>query len=93
GRAEVMLGPSPNPFRSSLRIDLTLPAPASSARVALHDVGGRRIATLHDGALSAGVTRLEWNAAGGGADMAPGVDLLAAEIDGRRLQRRVVKLP
>jgi peroxiredoxin len=93
GRAEVTLGSSPNPFHSRLRIDLSLPSPVARARVALHDIGGRRIATLHEGALSAGVTRLEWNASGGGADMAPGIYLLAAEIDGRRLYRRVVKLP
>ncbi|MEO5616616.1 MAG: redoxin domain-containing protein [Candidatus Eisenbacteria bacterium] len=93
GRDEVMLASSPNPFRSTMSIELSLPVPAARARVALHDISGRRIATLHEGALRAGITRLEWNAAASGADMAPGIYLLAAELDGRRLQRRVVKLP
>jgi len=89
----IRLAASPNPFRGALRAEISLPVAASRARVALHDVGGRRVATLHEGKLPAGTTRLEWDATGAAASMPPGVYLLAAEIDGRRLQRRVVRLP
>ncbi|MDX1419338.1 MAG: hypothetical protein R3181_05175 [Rubricoccaceae bacterium] len=45
--------PAPNPFRGRTAFTLTL-AEAQPVRVALHDVQGRRLAVLHDGALAAG---------------------------------------
>lgn len=83
---------TPNPFREAARIELSLPAAVENARVTLHDVTGRRVATLHQGPLAAGTARLEWRAAAE-EPLAAGVYFVAAELDGRRLQRRVVRLP
>ena len=90
--ATARLAVTPNPFREATRIELSLAAPVEHARVTLHDVTGRRVATLHQGPLAAGTARLEWRSA---ADepLAAGVYFVAAELDGRRLQRRVVRLP
>lgn len=89
---ELRVSASPNPFRDRLRVDLSLARAASRARLDLHDVTGRRIATLHDAPLPAGVSRIEWRPADG-ATLAPGLYLIAADIDGRRVRHRVVKLP
>jgi beta-fructofuranosidase len=68
----------------------TLPA-ASNARVALYDVGGRRLRTLQDGPLPAGETVVAWDGAldGGGTAMS-GVYFAALETP---LGRRVARVP
>ena len=59
---------SANPFRTSARLVLTLPA-AASVRAEAFDVLGRRVAVLFDGAAPAGPLALALD----GADLAPGV--------------------
>ncbi len=87
------LAVAPNPFRSSAGVELALPRAASSARVAVVDVSGRRVAVLHEGPLAAGVTRLAWDGrAADGAAVPPGLYLVIADVDGRRFQRRLVGL-
>ncbi len=56
------LGPaSPNPFRGSTRLTLTLDAP-QRLNVAVFDALGRRVALLHDGPLAAGAYPLAFEA-------------------------------
>ena len=86
------LSVTPNPFRENARVELSLAAPVEHARVTLHDVTGRLVATLHQGPLAAGAARFEWNAAAH-EPLAAGIYFLAAELDGRRLQSRLVRLP
>jgi hypothetical protein len=91
--ASLALAVGPSPFRDATGIALAVPAPGR-ARVAVHDVSGRRVATLHDGPVAAGWTRLAWNGRDDGGRRSPaGVYLVAAEVDGRRLVRRAVLLP
>lgn len=90
--ATVRFSVAPNPFREDTRVELSLPAAVEHARVTLHDVTGRRLATLHEGPLAAGTARLDWKSSANGP-LAAGVYFVAAELDGRRLHRRVVRLP
>lgn len=53
----------PNPFRAETSVDVRLDAPGA-VTLAVYDVLGRRVATLHDGALSAGTHRLTWDGRG-----------------------------
>ena len=93
-RGELSLSAAPNPFHGVVTVELALPEPAAVARLHVLDVSGRRIATLHDGPLPAGMIRLAWDAASAeGAKVPPGIYLLAGELDGRRLSRRIVRLP
>jgi hypothetical protein len=69
-------------------VALDLPAAAADAEVGLFDVAGRKVATLHRGALEAGFHRLPWNDAGA----RPGIYFAQARIDGAVLRTRVVVL-
>ncbi len=63
--------PFPNPLRAGESAALDLALPARERVVAeIHDVLGRRVATLADGAMEAGRHRLVWD--GGGSDGRPG---------------------
>jgi hypothetical protein len=53
---------SPNPARSQARVIVALPE-AGEARVEVFDIAGRRVATVANGWLPAGVHRLRWNGA------------------------------
>jgi hypothetical protein len=87
------LAVSPNPFRASAAIELALPNPVSSARVTVLDLAGRRIATLHDGPLAAGSPRFSWDGRdAAGASLAAGIYLVAADLGGRRLLARIVRV-
>jgi hypothetical protein len=77
--------PSPNPARGPVVFTVTLAAPAPVV-VAVHDVLGRRVATLHEGMLGAGPTAFTWTGAGAGA----GLYLLHVVAGGRTAQRSVV---
>jgi len=65
----------PNPFNPGVHVVVSMPE-AAPATVDVYDVGGRRVARLWNGALSAGETRLEWRA---GAGVASGVYFLRVE--------------
>jgi len=58
-----LAAPWPNPFNPSTEIGFTQPAPAA-VRLAVFDLAGRLVATLHDGPLAAGSHRFRWEAAG-----------------------------
>jgi hypothetical protein len=53
----------PNPFNPSTRIDFTLES-AGPVEIAVFDVAGRRVATLHEGTLDAGDHHAVWNGRG-----------------------------
>lgn len=53
--------PWPNPFNPSTEIAFVQPT-AASVTLSVHDLAGRRVATLHEGALPAGEHRFVWNA-------------------------------
>lgn len=86
----VRLSIAPNPARAGSSITFELPAAVAHARVDVHDLAGRRVATLWDAPAPAGATRLAWRTDAGGAPLAPGVYLVRAQLGDRTLQRRVV---
>ncbi len=57
----VLSSVAPNPFNASTTLTLTLPAPHTVA-VTVVDILGRQVATLHNGPLSSGQHRLQWDA-------------------------------
>lgn len=65
--------PSPNPFSSQTRLTLTVDE-ATTMTVAVHDALGRRVALLHDGAVSAGTYSLRVEA----DNLPPGLYLVRA---------------
>ncbi|HTR97127.1 MAG TPA: PQQ-dependent sugar dehydrogenase, partial [Candidatus Acidoferrales bacterium] len=76
------LAAGPNPFGSATALSFVLPA-AGPARLALYDLGGRRVQTLYDGAAPAGETRIEWNGRdAGGRRVAPGLYVARLEASG-----------
>lgn len=56
----VLLPAQPNPFRASTDLEFYLREPGR-ARITIHDVAGRRVATLADGEYGDGLHRLSWN--------------------------------
>lgn len=59
----LMLSVQRNPVRGGGPVGFAVQLPAAqSVRLDLFDLLGRRVATLHDGAMRAGVTQLTWNA-------------------------------
>jgi flagellar hook assembly protein FlgD len=51
--------PSPNPSGGRVRLDVSLPT-AARVRLDVYDVQGRRVATLIDGRLGAGLHPVSW---------------------------------
>jgi hypothetical protein len=62
GNVPVLSAPSPNPAVGATHFSLTLPRP-QHVRVDVFDGLGRRVATLHDGVLTAGETAFTLDAA------------------------------
>jgi len=87
----IELGPCrPDPFVSSTAVRLRTARPGH-VRVTVHDVAGRRVATLWDGPLPPGDVPLTWNASGRG-DLPSGVYVIRARTDVEAASRRVVRL-
>ena len=85
---------APNPFRQNAVIELSNPGRgATPARVTVHDLQGRSVATLWQSPAAAGVTRVTWDGrTANGEVVAPGVYVLRGEIDGVSMSRRVTRL-
>jgi hypothetical protein len=82
----------PNPFnpRTSIRFSL---AEAGPARLTVHDVAGRRVATLLDRHLTAGEHSLEWDGRGPGDErLASGIYFIKLAAGGTGLSCRVTLL-
>lgn len=89
------LSSAPNPAHRGTTVQLTIPPGAGArARVTVHDVTGRQVATLSNGVAPDGVSRYAWSGTDArGAPLAAGVYLIRAEIGTIRLAHRVVVLP
>lgn len=77
----------PNPFTSSTGFTVSLPRSAA-VEVSVHDVAGRRVATLMDGVWPAGAHDIEWR----GAGLPDGLYFVRLTVEGRVLSSRVVLL-
>jgi len=75
----------PNPVRRHATIDFTLPA-AGEVTLDVHDVSGRRVATLVRGRREAGHHVAEWDV----GPAAPGLYFCRLRAAGRTLLRKVV---
>jgi hypothetical protein len=86
---QVACGPAwPNPSRGELRLPLSLPR-AAEVDWALHDVQGRRVATLWRGRTEAGRLELQGRAPGA---LAPGLYFSRVRVDGREVSARRVAI-
>lgn len=82
--------PSPNPFRDSAQLRLSLPREeAVSVRVV--DTSGRMVRELHHGVLGAGEHPFTWDGRDARGDVAPnGLYLLVANAGSERTSRKIV---
>jgi len=92
--SRVILSPAtPNPFRGSSTIALTVFAPGAHARVRVYDVGGRVVATLADRDLPPGRHELTWDGRDSfGSPAASGVYLVGATVAGERSTAKLVHM-
>jgi hypothetical protein len=82
----------PNPFTHETSFALNLER-ATDVDLAVHDLGGRRVATLYRGALGAGPHEFRWRGVrGDGSTAANGVYFLQARVGGERLARKLIFL-
>jgi Calcineurin-like phosphoesterase len=89
---EVTLTASPNPFSRSLNVSFVLPR-AGHARVAIHDLSGRRIGTLLDGEAVAGVHMAVWSGRRASGEPVPsGVYFAVLEFAGEKRATRIVRV-
>ena len=87
------LSASPNPFRGHAAIELAIPEAVHAATITVHDVSGRRVASLWDGPTPAGTLRLEWDGrAFGGQSMRAGIYVVRVRIGNLMLSRRLVRV-
>jgi hypothetical protein len=87
-----LLPPAPNPFTGDCSIALLLHAP-SHVRVAVHDVAGRRVATLADRSFGEGRHELVWDGRGtDGLPCAAGLFFIRASAGGETISGKVAKL-
>lgn len=91
----VRLDVSPNPFASATTFAFAHPGTASlDADVAVHDLQGRKIATVWHGVAGPGWTSGEWDGRTDRGDRAPaGVYLMRARIGATTVVRRIVRMP
>ena len=87
------LSANPNPFRGQAAIELAIPEAVNAVTVTVHDVSGRRVASLWDGPTPAGTLRLEWDGrAFGGQSMRAGIYMVRARIGNLVLSHRLVRV-
>jgi len=79
-----------NPAVGGARFRFALPR-RSHVRITIHDVAGRRVATLADGEYPAGVHAAEWQASRGSVPRS-GVYFARMLVEGQALERRLVLL-
>jgi hypothetical protein len=84
--------PVPNPSQAAVALRLELLDDAR-AEVAIYDAGGRRVRTLHAGALRRGASRFTWDGKDTrGARASAGVYFVRASADGATRVQRLVRL-
>ena len=83
---------SPNPFNPAVTVRFALPA-RGSARVTVHDAGGRLVEVLHEGPARAGESSVVWRGKDrSGADAASGIYFVRLEAAGTIQSRKIVLL-
>jgi hypothetical protein len=85
------LPPSPNPARGEVALSVDV-ARDQVVDLSVFDLAGRRVATLHSGALAAGHHAFRWSGAGDGGPVAPGVYLVRFHAEDREQVVRIVRL-
>jgi PA domain/FlgD Ig-like domain len=86
-----LIGNAPNPFGSATTIRMTL-ARDGEAELAIFDLGGRRVANLHAGALTAGAHSFDWSGRdAAGRRVPPGIYLCRLRAEGVVESGRMVK--
>lgn len=87
--APVLLGPSPNPFGASTRIEFQLPQD-TVVDIAVYDVRGRRVAAVEDGAFAAGRHGVLWDGRGDdGSRLPSGTYFVRMIADGVQTTRKI----
>lgn len=82
--------PSPNPFRDTARLRLSLPR-EQAVSVRVMDTGGRLVRELHQGVLGAGEHALTWDGRDARGARAPnGLYLMVADAGSERTSRKIV---
>ena len=77
----------PNPSRGPVTIEVGMPE-AADAEIALYDMLGRRVATLHSGELPRGLSEVQWT----GDRLASGMYFLRLRSEGRTFTEKVVRV-
>lgn len=91
--APAALTATPNPFRTTMAIELQMEDAARRARVAVVAASGRRVALLHEGPLPAGRVRLTWDGRSISGERLPaGVYYLEATLPSGSVRGRTVLL-
>jgi hypothetical protein len=89
----VLLGVSPNPFRTGTTFRLSLDRPAARLEVRIHDAAGRLVRTLDAGPMPAGSREIRWDGRNAsGSSIAPGVYFVLAAGSTRKDFARVVRI-
>ena len=78
----------PNPVRGSTRITFALPRDVS-VHLGVHDVQGRELVILADGAFGAGRHSLDWSSVAG-SRLDPGLYFIRMSVPGKTIVRRFV---
>jgi hypothetical protein len=82
---------APNPATAAMSFAVELPV-AAEATIEVHDLSGRRVASLARGRLAAGRTTLAWDGRGaGGRNVAPGVYFARVRAGGVAATTRFVR--
>lgn len=89
--ARIRMGQNhPNPFNPNTRIDFSLER-SGPVEIAVFDVSGRRVATLHEGELGAGEHHVNWDGrTDQGVAASSGVYLYVLDSPAGRLSRRMM---
>jgi hypothetical protein len=82
----------PNPFTSSTAVWVALPKPGA-VRATVHDVGGRRVASLTSGVHPAGELRVAWDGkTDDGESPGSGLYFIVVDAGGSRASARLMLL-
>ncbi len=93
-RAPLLAAPAPNPFNPQTDLAFEIAEPGR-ARLVIHDAAGRRVRTLLDAELPAGLHTRAWDGRDdAGRRVSSGAYLVRLTVDGRAApSRKVVMLP
>lgn len=93
GVSGLALSAHPNPSHGDVTAELSLPQAEGRVKLAIYDLSGRHVRTLHDGPLDAGDHRLSWDGrADDGKRPSAGIFFLRLETSRARVERKVLML-